>query len=398
MSFPKTTFEERQEHYKDLESLIHVGFISHKIKIGNVDLCLRSPCKSDTFLIRNRANFFRSRNSKTMDWKVWTLATCTWMLNGYSLLEERNSAVEIYNNINILPGKTLNFLFNVYLGLYRRKLKSLRGIESYVHENISRRKWISLNGNLPSDPKFTGIPGTDRLGINIVQELWSALNQLEDDRLKFLKEWFQLRNTIAPHITKKAWKNLIAKDKSEQRNLQADKDRTQDLFFYRSIGALGWDEDFSNVKSTIQLRPKSVNELRQEMYNWVAGVKDEHDIVIDQFKEKIRKKKEDQQRAIEEKIRIAKEKYKPSLSSTPVAFTQEQMNETLARRRKRKPGVVPGMDFDQSQEKIYNISIKEEPRQGKLVARDGQILTRDQLPSLQEQVRSRKPKLKNKDG
>jgi len=390
MGFPITTFEERRPFYEDIDQLISPGFLSTTVVINKVRVCIRSPLKADPFLIRNRVRTSVERGSRVVDWKIWTLATCTWMINGYCLLEERNYEVEMYKAYRILPTETLDYLFSKYMGLYNRTFKALRGLEAYTFEELSRRKWSALNNSLPSEERFTGVPGSSRLGLNVVQEIWTALNKYEDSRVDFRRHWYQTRAVMSTHISSKDYKKMASKDDSDDRIRDEDRQRTKDLFYYRCLGSLGWDEDFNAVPTTFSIRPKSVSDLQTEMYNWVSGIKDEHDIIIDKVKQDIRDKKEAEQRQLQEKIESARRKYLSPRGSKPVAYSREQMQEKFLKSQQRTKGVIPDYADDGHEDFVYNKFLKNEPTSANLVPIDGQLLDKREIPELQDKISNRK--------
>jgi hypothetical protein len=392
MSLPTTEWEQRSVYYRDIEDLIRPGFLSHSFSVKGVRLAMRSPCPSDAFMIRARAQFDLKRNYRSLDWKIWTLATCTWLIDGYSVLGETNHAVALYEVYRTLPKGMIEHLFCIYTGLYNRMMTALKAVESYSLEDISRRRWKSLHGSSPSDESYSGVRGTRFIGMNLAQELWVALNTYEDMRLDGLNNWYQRRAAMAPHLTKKSWEHLTSKDKSDARNLREDRDQIKDLFYYRSMGVIGWKEEVSTVKDALILKRKTTKDLQREMYQWVAGEKDEHDLAIDRYKENIRKRYLKQQEEIQRKAELANQLRENdsglTTSSKLVAFTPEQVNEMMNNSSKRAGLRV---EYQESHlDKFYSL-VKEEPTQGNLSVEEGELKVR-QAKSLQDQISSRMPR------
>lgn len=392
MSLPTTEWEQRSVYYRDIEDLIRPGFLSHSFNLNGVRLALRSPFPSDAFMIRARAQFDLKRNYRSLDWKVWTLAMCTWLIDGYSVLGEANHAVELYDMYRSLPRGAIEHLFCVYTGLYNRMMSALRSIEPYSLEDISRRRWKSLGSAMPSDESYSGVRGSRFLGINLAQEIWMALNHYEDMRLESLNNWYQRRAAMAPHLTKKSWDHLTSKDKSEARNLKEDREQAKDLFYYRSKGVLGWEEEFSTIKDPFRLRSKTVSELQSEMYQWVSGEKDEHDIVIDQYKANIRKRYLLQQEEIRKRAELANQMRQSDaslMSSTKlVAYTPEQ-TDAILRDSDKKAGVR--REHQEDSLGVFYSKVKKEPISWNLSVKDGSLQVK-QSKSLQDQISARMPR------
>lgn len=395
MDLPTTTYKQRSAFYQDIEDLISPGFLSHSVNVNGTRVALRSPSRSDLFMVRAKADLGYAKNRKISDWKIWTLAHCTWMVNGISLLEERNSAAIIYKLYAKLPISAVENLFRIYMSLYGRMLNALRGIEAYAWEDISRRKWSSLNGSMISSHQFSGFPGADRLGMNTIQEIWSYINKMEDIRLKDRRNWLRLRSTMGPHIgSKQSWDLMVSKDKSEQNVMQEDRDQQRDVFYYRSLGVLKWDEDIGTVKDKMRLRKKTYKELQKEMKDWVEGNMDEHDLIIEEFKNRKRREYEEQRLRAEQRrqevLRLEEESQAGPVKSSVrlVGYTPEQMHELMKGRRKEGIGVL---EFDASKESDYmKKNLKSTVKPGKLKVQDGEVVA-ERPRSLQERISNRRP-------
>lgn len=383
MSFPETSEEQRQVFYEDLEACLRPGFIHHSVVVGGVHLVLRSPTNADLLLIRARGF-----SQDVIDWKRWCIATCTWIISGQVVLGELNVASQVYEVLRHIPDQAFEKLFGVFLGLRNRVTQALRGLSAYCLENLSRQYWYALNGSPPSLDSITGIPGTSKLGINMTQRLWMTINVMEDERLYDRRQWHMLRNTL--QMDKKAWDKMISSERSSDTLMREERQTERDLFYYRSIGALGWEEDFEAVESALKFKAKTVKDLQGEFYRWVAGEQDEHDQIIEGYKSQVREAYLKIQRRQELRRQKLLEAASGNLGISSrvkmVGYTTKQLAELL-KREPRKRGVTTVQDAPIA-EYVYDRYMREAPSAGRLKVEEGQLLVEDPS-SLQEQVTSR---------
>jgi len=389
MSLPETTPEDRRLHYEDLEKCLNPGFLYHQVNVGGARLVLRNPTRSDIFLVQARSKF-----SDDIDWKRWCVATCTWMVNGYILLDEANAAALVYDVLKHLPEKSFNPIFWALLSLRNRVTRALRGLEAYCFEGYSRQRWHSLNGANLSSETITGVPGTSRLGLNLGQQLWVIYNVIEDERLRDERQWVLLRSTMSPHLAKKSWDQLISADKSTENRRRDDRQRERDLFYYRSIGALAWDEDFTDLQGPARFKRKSVKDLQSEFYSWVAGEKDEHDLIVEDYKRKIREAHQRAHQRREERRKKVQELFGDSSGVTTrvrmLGYTAEQLANILKDQSGKRRNVAQVHDQGR-EEYLYDRYLKEDPSAGALAVVDGTLQMAEEAPgALQDQVANRR--------
>ena len=221
--FPRTTSEQREPLYADIEALLLPGFLSHPVVVHGTPLCLRTLGPGDIFALKARMT------APDADWRVWTSASAIWMIDGINLLDEPGATPRIAGIIRGLPRSTQEILFTISVGLFTRQNKASRGMESFCYEDQSRFRWRSLGGA----PIVTqaGIPGVERIGTNHVQRMWSAFNAFEDQREQSDSMWegFKLSaSAMAP----KGIQKIDAKDKERRRKEKDRRQTVQDYFYY----------------------------------------------------------------------------------------------------------------------------------------------------------------------
>jgi hypothetical protein len=285
----KTDSVSRRVYYEDIESLLNPGFLSHMVEVNGVSMSLRTLYPGEYFLLKHRVG----RHPKDRDWKEWVVSHSIWMMDGQILLDT-DLTVKVRKTIKKLPAGALDSLFSVYTSLYNRLSKALELLEAYCYEEYSRTYWRMLNRGLPASDNIIGIQGVEKLGSNYVQRIWNAYNLTEDDRALWNANWGIARMVISSNNPKGA-KKLFSKDESDHK-LEEDR-RTKVI--YR---ALALENDTEGV---IFHHAVSVEELSDEMQRALRGEKDQHDIIIDRYKEWIRQKQEANIQSQESKIQDA---------------------------------------------------------------------------------------------
>lgn len=264
--------DKRRHHYVDLEELLTHGFLSHPLSINGIQVCLRTLTPSDWFYLKARI----SGSTSDVQWKRWLLSTATWMVGGQSLLEDENSPTVLQESLyKNLPASSLNSVFLVYSDLSKRYQESLTKLEAYCYEESSRALWRMFHREVPKSAY------TRRCGMNHHQRVWTSFNLLEDDRIRWQQDWAAAK-LVASATSPKGIKRLNQQEESDHR---LEESRRADTI----ARVLGEGEVFGDSR-TVFHRARTAEELEDQMKRWIAGEKDWHDLVVDQYKQRIRDK------------------------------------------------------------------------------------------------------------
>lgn len=383
----QTTPEQRSPLYEDVEKLISPGFLSHTLTIGGMKLALRSLTPGDLFLLQSRVG-----KGREIDWKIWTLASSIWLMDGYVLLGNVNAVPRIAAAFYHLPKSSQEILFSVMLGLFSRQSKAMDAIESYCYESGSRLQWKTYGGHLPKE--HAGIQGVDSLGSNHIQRMWAFFNDIEDQRHQDETLWNGFKLSVSPH-SPDGVKKLDAHDTQKRQNELSRRQAVHDRFFYTKTGVIkpGQKEDRKIYGVVVQ--PKTDEDLVDEMYRWVTGKEDAHDKAINDYKQKIQdryeQEKQDQlQRQME--LRARREQVEAAIPGKPrlVAYTPEELTEILKNRQPGKAGArnvtiaPPGRDY------VYSKYVEKAPIPGNLRPQDGKLAVgTDKGSDLTQQIAQR---------
>lgn len=397
---PKTTSQQRERFYSDVEELLSPGFLAHSVNVGRVRFTLRSLCPNDTYLLRYRADL--SDNALIVDWKRWAISHSVWMVNGSVILDNHNAPVRIYEMLEKVPARAVDILYSVLLGLLKRSDRALEGLEAYFYESSSRTKWRSVSDNVSAGLGM-GFPGAERLGQNLLQRLWVVFNRTEDERLSLMNSWegFKL---VASSNSPKGVSKIDQKDMQRKREEDERRQSVMDRYYYYRTGVVDHEGFIQNRdKDLVGSKvggPKSVEQLEDEMRRWVSGDNDEHDNIVESYKQRIldrqdqieREREERRRRLLEEAALRDQQGFEP----TPmVGYTQDQMAQILAERGQGRPSgarFVYDDNFQQTKNRLDRHVQK--AGSGNLRVRDGRVVDPQSNPktdqrTLQELIQGR---------
>lgn len=371
MLLPRTTLEQRSVFYEDVEHLLSPGFLSHPAEICGVPIGLRTLSSGDLFLLRARVV-----GGKDHDWKVWTVATSLWMLNGHCLLDESGSVPRLAGALRELPRAHIERLFGIVMGLFTRQRRAVEVTEAFCYESHARYKWKTYGGLLPA--AHAGVPGVERLGSNAVQQMWMAFNTAEDQRLRDHAAWegFKL---VAMTNAPKGVRKIDQRDTRAWHREEQRREQVKDTTFYLQIGVLTPEMLHSaDVGSPQVLGTKSVEQLENEMKMWVAGERDWHDAFIENYKRAILAQQDAERQAREERAEALRQEAAArgadlSASTKLVGYTAEQMEAII---RARGPGLPGARTFYEEPKKdvLARKYLRNPEKHGLLEVKDGKLI------------------------
>lgn len=406
---PPTTAEQRAACLQDTFKLITPGFLSQRITLNGVDLCLRSPFPSDYDFLDL---VFESGSPK---WTRHLLARLTWAIDGLVVFDDENARHQIRCLYETLPEHVYNSIYTVAGELIQRMVKARSQIVIYLYEEVSRDLWRGLGKQSPNQDRLTGMRGLEKLGLNASQRIWIAWNQAEDERLKDEFAWTCTKQSIAPHAPKaveKMNKQELQKEETRKRDVQ----KRQDEWYYKLKGVL--DEDGKIItKDGDAVDPYAgdqvsmaytSDELADEMRRWVSGEMDWHDSVVKRYKDQIREKmlaermrREQRLAEAAREIQEREENLGIRTRNRLVGYTPQQLTELMQEngRNLANPGARTVSYSPSRKQASFDKWVDGEIDSGALVVEDGKLVPKKDIPSpktdnrsLQDKINSRLPR------
>ena len=282
---------DRRPIYTDLESLLSPGFLTHSVELGGMIMSVRTLFPGDLFLLQQRVG----PRPTDRAWKAWLVSSSIWMVDGQPLLGQPHATYQVYQSIRSLPNTALDVLFSLFTGLFNRAKKATRLLEAFCYEDFSRSMWRMSGRQSLAREEYAGIPGVSSLGSTSIQRAWMAFNLMEDEKEDNLQAWTNAKFIASAH-SPKGVRKLNSHDSSTAK-LEAERRE-------RVI----W-ESWAEVTRGIVRAPQNVvhrsvtgDELSREMQMAMSGEKDLHDLVIDAYKEKIRRMHDDSKQQHQERM------------------------------------------------------------------------------------------------
>jgi len=376
VKLPQTSYEQRVKLlYKDMGDLISPGFLTTDIEISEVRLSFRSFLPRDIYFLLRRSSI------KNQEWMKWVIAHSTWMVDGFSIMEDVNAPVYIYEYLSNLGPPAIKKLFYIQSLMTKRMEESIDLIKFYSMESVSRQIWKQNNGVPLNSPLITGIPGTEHLGLNIIQRMWTIYNHYQDKADSSREAWSNSK-FVASSMNPKGVKKLEDREKAREGREEEVKQEKLDRAFYQKMGLVKDDGTLGDGRKLFNL-VKSVDDLVSEYKNWVDGNLDEHDKVIMKYKESLREKYEaDEARYSNRKIELSDDDSDQKI----VSLDMDQMRKLMAE-RETNPNLVKVYEGDSMSKSIYGKHIKSDT---------SSIPNTSMGDSLQEKIKARNPRFNKK--
>lgn len=308
MSFrglPATTYESRKIFYKDIEDLLFYDFLSHPVYLGEDHVIhLRSLSQLDFFLLDKSI----TKRSLERDWKQTALACSIWNVDGVSLLEFPQQTIvrkKVKDLLKKVPNRIIERLFSVLLGLLNRANTALVDIDYFCKEHVSRLFWLQQQETLKRSSN-----------LNSVQKIWMYFNHYESLKEKDESLW-EFSKFVASASNPDGVKKTQEIDRTRKENETSKKETLLDFFYYKKIG-LAKEDEYKPYSEKHGIRgANTVEELEDEYRRWVMGEKDQHDTIVEQYKEQIRMQYEEEKKRREQEFQELQKAYEDSQMTLP---------------------------------------------------------------------------------
>jgi hypothetical protein len=218
-----------------------------------------------------------------------------FMLNGENMLVDRPSCLsKIANIVAKIPQSQKLKIIKKLSELNDKVIRLYPLVEVYCHEPRTRIKWSTHKRQLLNTPALTGIPGTEKLGLNTAQRTYMALSEILDRREQAENEWNNAKFIAGAFVGREINKvhdkdrSRIAKEKSDVQEL---KFKVLNAYLNRDDPYVGDEEEGGVVslpdgrQATVVSRKQATTaqELAQELSAALSHEKDEHDLIVDQY-------------------------------------------------------------------------------------------------------------------
>jgi len=288
--------------WTELEQYLYIGFLVTPALVLNKTFVFKSLNHNEISQILLMKPLKKSASDLQANFQAQFIARSIYLIDGENFLINRHQhLIKLVRIIEKIPSDIQNDIIT-NLSILNSKAAALHPLaEIYAHENRSRFRWLYSNLHSINSPIYTGISGTDLLGLNYCQQTWTAINQLLDKREKLESEWSNAK-FIGSCFAGKGVRSIDERDRArrekEKQELEERKFKILKNYISKTTGE---PEDESIVrlpdgrKAVVEsrFRADSVEELADQLSAALSGEKDKHDLVVERAQKKIQQRAEE---------------------------------------------------------------------------------------------------------
>jgi hypothetical protein len=359
--------------YIPIKKQLTHGFYPLVIKTSNLALELSSPSSDEL----DQASLLSYSTPELYD--LYLISISIVSINGRNILGDIDLIMSEMSHISTTMRRRL---FTYILCLMEESRKAYDLLEAFCYEDESRLLWRSWKASRD----FGLSPVKNQKSMTALQTNWIVWNTAEDERLQDRLEWDRFLFSAS------AMNSSVNKIRSKWDSSEKDEERRRE-----DVRRAAREGDFEKLKDKggrgkSSSRVKTEDVLREEMRKWVAGEEDEHDRIIREYKDSMRRNiQESEERAqrMSEEARQRRMEMSEVKSTPIVALTEEQV--------KRLSGSRKTIDTSEHEERnshvISKYLINEESKGNLSIGEDGAIFSKDKKRNLMSDLSRRSPLL-----
>lgn len=291
VSVPKNYSPIDDSVWEDAESYIFQGFLTSHAVIQNQFFVF----KTLNHLEMRQIEFMRPSTNSDLErrnfFRAAFIAQSIFIVNGNnSLVDREKSITKLVKVISKLGSAHQEKIFENLKSLNERASRAFPLIEIYSFENRSRFKWLQHGGTPINSVNNTGISGTDSLGLNWAQSMWTALNKIYDRKDQDEKDW-QNAKFIGGCFAGKGIRALDDKDRMRAEREKKEKEELK-LKVLRQYLNRSTKKLESPVETVIlpdgrqaevinRFRADSAEDLARQLSSALNNEKDSHDLAVE---------------------------------------------------------------------------------------------------------------------
>lgn len=328
--------EVNPEVYRDVEPLLFRGFLTLSAEINGVHFVFKSLNQHEMDLLRLMQPSDRGSPSF---WNLF-LAYGVLMVDGVNVLPERDRWIpKIADTFKNFQPTVRNRIVRHISEINRRASNAVTLTECYAMEKYSRYRWYQLQSMDLTSMSVTGVPGTDRLGLNWAQLVWVALNRIEDLNDRQEQEWEHAK-FIGSCFAGKGISKVYQQDADRRRKSKEERLARKDKLL-RQILLGEKPEDVAKANGAVMLTARTVEELTDQLQRDLRGEKDWHDLVVDAEEQRIKDSVNQRRQQLEELAVTREQEWggKSLFGGTDTgALTPAEVQERIAKRATQGDG------------------------------------------------------------
>lgn len=285
-----------QKAYRVLYDTVSRGFDTVGVSYGSLSINFKTLTPHERDMIA-----FYSLGRGLDYYRSCRLAFSVFTLNGENMLLNRESHIK---NLTDFFYSTPKDLFEVYeevtYRLQRRLERYSMLSEGFSYSPRARYLWKERRGQPLPKEDLTGIAGTNALGKSHISEVWSLINMAldtEEEESREINRVMFLASSNNPKGVKKIRANMDTQNEMKENErkslIEFGSEAHKRIIKHQNMSADQWSSELLTVEDIVE-------ELERQMH----GVKDKHDLFMEDYFEKVRlekeKEKEERQKQLEE--------------------------------------------------------------------------------------------------
>lgn len=276
--------EVNPEVYKDVEPLLYRGFLTLPAEINGVPFVFKSLNYHEFELLKFYGNFDRP----TPEFWGTFLAHGVFVVGGVNILPERERWItKLTELFNGLPSDAMSRMIRHLSEVNRRASVAIYLTEAYAMETMSRYRWLQLKGLDLTSVSVTGIDGTQRLGLNTAQQVWRAINSIEDRNEAYERDWEHAK-FVGSCFAGKGIQKVYNQDARRRRQEREDRMSRKDKVLRQWVLGEDVQDGVVSGPGVVMSVSRSVEELTVQLEKDIRGEKDWHDRVVEEHEARIR--------------------------------------------------------------------------------------------------------------
>lgn len=299
IELPETYKKVDESVWEELESYLFLGFLTSPSTVAGQSFVFKTLNHHELRNIR----FMRSMKATMAETKAsFTaafIAHSVFMVNGHNALHDRARSINrLIRTVSKISPKVQDKILDNLSHLNARVSFLFPLVDVYAYENRSRFRWYQLGTYPVHDPRSTGLPGTEELGMTMCQQTWTSINILIDRRETAEREWAHAK-FIGSCFAGKGVRPIEERDRARLETERVDREEKKikvlHAYLNRSTGEADGpqlmklpDGRMAEVKR--KFKAESAEELRDELSAALSGEKDFHDLVIEQKEREYRER------------------------------------------------------------------------------------------------------------
>lgn len=277
--------EVKPEVWKDVEPLLYRGFLTLPAEINGVYFVFKSLNHHEFELLRFYGDYRDTK--KQAFWDIF-LAHCVFVVDGVNILKDRDRWIQKVSEVFLsLPKGVKSDIIRHVSEVNRKASVALTLTEAYAMEPMSRYRWMQLKGLDLSSVSVTGIEGTQQLGLNWAQQLWRALNLVEDRNEQQERDWENAK-FVGSCFAGKGISKVYSHDTERRRKEHEERISRKDRILREVLLGEKVDSKNTALPGAVITIPKTVEELASQLEKDLRGEQDWHDKVIEEHERRIK--------------------------------------------------------------------------------------------------------------